>query len=174
MNKIFVMIALIIGICSFGWFHTEIDAKNMTSNTVIPNETVHFGNLQATNKNLFVEAKRPNDYWFNPETTSHEDVRTWEIKENNHATVKHWSEPIDTSPKNLHKVYTPSFWGELIPIKKTQGTGENPTWELTGAFVMDDAWEIELAPLNNLSNVRNEFGVGERFRVYAVIKSDDP
>ncbi len=41
--------------------------------------------------------------------------------------------------------------------------------------MMEDLdFEIEIAPLKNLSDVRNEFGVGEKFRVYAVVKNDDP
>ncbi|MDO4585406.1 MAG: hypothetical protein Q4D62_15065 [Planctomycetia bacterium] len=75
----------------------------------------------------------------------------------------------------MQKIYNPTFSGILSPQKQTADKGQNPTWELTGAFVMEEPdFEIEICAASNATDVRKEFGVGERFKVNAVIKNETP
>lgn len=77
MNKGFAKYLIILGfaIVTSGIPHNEICAQNSVSRQVVPNSSVHFGNLQTENKNLFVKATRPPDYKFDVENVKSSDSR---------------------------------------------------------------------------------------------------
>ena len=170
-----------LGVAILGMIYGEVHAQNLVTKQVVANDTVHFGNLATENKNLFVTATNPPRYIFDVENVSHSDTRVWKTTPRpkgmiRPGCIKHWSEKIDTSKEVLRKVYNPVFSGTLISQNNQKGgVGPRATWELTGAFVVGEPdFEIEICSDSNASDIRNEFGVGERFKVNAVIKSEAP
>lgn len=122
MNKHFAKFLLILGwsMLILGWFNYESCAQRNVSREVIPNGTVHFGNLRAENKNLYVSATNPPNYLFDTKNVSYSDSRLWRTEPYSKGmkrpgVIKHWSEKIDTSKETLYKIYNPAFWGVLFP-----------------------------------------------------------